>query len=187
MLTQDELAFLLCEVSAGNKSAFTRLYHATSGIAFARVLRVLQDQDVAKDVLQNTFVSIWQNASKYDRAKGSVLAWISTIARNRALDALRARNRAPVTELIDEAIADDNQRTESLAETSLLSQLLEEHLSTLPKDVVAAIRLNIVEGLTCAEIGKILKISRNTVKSRVRRGLQRLRQDLPIASVQEVL
>lgn len=183
----ENLAELLSAVAAGDMRAFNTIYGATAGLCYARVMRIVQDTETARDVLQMAYVSIWKNAGKFDRSKGSALAWMSTVMRNRALDAVRARARMPVSELIDDALPDEQQQAESRAEASLLSRLLEEHLKHLPSDVVTALRLNIVEGWTCQEIGDYLKISRNTVKSRVRRGLLRLRDDLPFSDLHQLI
>ena len=92
-LTRDDLAALLAAAAGGDKSAFEQLYDATSAKLFGIVLRILHDRAVAEDILQEAYVRIWENASRFDAGKASPITWMATIARNRAID--EARRRMP--------------------------------------------------------------------------------------------
>lgn len=177
----------LTEIGSGQKPAFKTLYDATSHAFHAIILKMVQDPDLAQDVLQKAYVSIWQHAARYSPQKGKAFTWMLVIMRNRALDALRARGRAPNTELIDEALPDDTQHTEARAEAFMLRKLLEEALQKQPAHIAEVIELNVLEGWSCREIGTRLNVSPNTVKSWIRRGLTNMRYDLPLVSYHAAL
>lgn len=177
----------LAAIAQGDRAAFREFYDATSGPCYAIVLRLLQDPEAAQDVLQKAYVSIWKNAGKYDAEKGKAFTWIVVIMRNRALDVLRKRARTPQTELLEETLMDPSQKTEALAEAYMLSRQLNSALRKLPEHVSTAVQMNIVEGYSSTEIGEILNVSRNTVKTWIRRGLSNLRHDLPIESYRAAL
>jgi len=85
----DDLTHLLIRIAARDAAAFAALYRATSAKLYGVVARILTRGDVAADVLQEAYVRIWERAGDFDPAKGSALAWMATIARNRALDEAR--------------------------------------------------------------------------------------------------
>src|SRR5215472_4325397 len=82
----DDLSDLLRRAAARDRAAFAALYRRTSAKLYGVVARILTRGDVAADVLQETYVRIWEKAGEFDPRKGSALAWMATIARNRALD-----------------------------------------------------------------------------------------------------
>jgi RNA polymerase sigma-70 factor (ECF subfamily) len=84
-----DLAELLARIAARDRAAFTALYKLTQAKLFGVVARILVRRDIAGEVLQEVYVRIWEKASDYERAKGSPIAWMATIARNRALDEVR--------------------------------------------------------------------------------------------------
>lgn len=83
------LGDLLRRTSTGDRRAFHALYEATSAKLFGTILRILKDRDLSRDILQETYVKIWQNAGRFDAAKASPITWMAAIARNRALDEVR--------------------------------------------------------------------------------------------------
>src|ERR1700761_7062121 len=78
-------------VAQGERAALRQLYDATSAKLFAVCLRILSDREESEDVLQEVYVTVWRRADRFDAARASVMTWVSTIARNRAIDRLRAR------------------------------------------------------------------------------------------------
>ena len=84
----------MLQIAAGDRAAMRRLYEATSAKLFGVCLRILSDKDESEDVLQEVYLTIWRRADRYEAERASVMAWISTIARNRAIDRLRARGAA---------------------------------------------------------------------------------------------
>jgi RNA polymerase sigma-70 factor, ECF subfamily len=85
----DDLSRLMRRVATRDTIAFAALYKQTSAKLYGVVARILNRSDVAADVLQETYVRIWEKAGEFDPAKGSALGWMATIARNRALDEVR--------------------------------------------------------------------------------------------------
>lgn len=186
-LSDTKLAQALLACASGDKAAFRTIYDETSGKCYSIVLGIVRDREQAKDILQRAYVSIWKKAHTYDPAKGKAFTWILVIMRNRAVDYLRAKSRSAETEIIPETLVDDTQRTPAQAEAWMLNRTLGEHLRKLPKQMATAIHLNIVEGWTCSEISAHMDVSRNTVKSWIRRGLSKLRHDLPFESYQAAI
>lgn len=98
-MSAGSLEDLLEATSRGNHAAFRALYDATSPKLFGVVLRITRNRSMAEEVLQETFVKIWRNAERFSPEAGQPMAWLAAIARNRAIDRIRAekveRSRAP--------------------------------------------------------------------------------------------
>jgi RNA polymerase sigma-70 factor, ECF subfamily len=130
----DGLADLLGRVAARDPAAFPALYKATSAKLYGVVARILPRGDAAADALQEAYVRIWEKAGEFDPAKGSPLAWMATIARNRALDEVRRVRPGSLEDLPDsfEPAADDvdplaaKERSEGLAALMKCLQALDE-------------------------------------------------------------
>lgn len=178
-----DLKAALAACAEGDANAFKEVYRLTAPKFFAILKNQLKDAEAAQDVLQEAYVSIWKNAGRFDAEKGNPFTWMLVIMRNRGLDRLRAQSRAPMTEEIAETVPDEAARPEQRTRNAHLGTLLDKHLAKLPDHVSLSISLNVVQGMTCREIGRILEVSPNTVKAWVRRGLNRLRAELPIESV----
>ncbi len=86
-----DLSALLARVAARDKAAFSALYDLTSAKLYGVVVRILHRRDLADDILQEVYIRIWERAVDYDAAKGSPIAWMAAIARNRALDEVRRK------------------------------------------------------------------------------------------------
>lgn len=182
----DKLADCLAACGSGNKAAFKTIYELTAPKFAAILSNQLRDTEAARDVMQQAYVSIWKNAARFDPAKGNAFTWMLVIMRNRGLDRLRSIARAPETEAIEDTIVDTASRPEDLARNSNAGRLIARHLANLPDHVATSISLNIVQGMSCTEIGKALDVSPNTVKGWVRRGLKKLRDEMPISGVAAV-
>ena len=100
MLGRQQLASMLGEVSRGDRAAFTRLYEATSPKLYAIVLHIVRRRDLTDELLQETYLRIWQHAGQFNPQRGSPMAWMATIARNCALD---ERRRAASRQTEDDA------------------------------------------------------------------------------------
>lgn len=174
--TSDPLAHLMLQIAAGDRSAMRRLYDATSAKLFGVCLRILSDKDESEDVLQEVYLTIWRRADRYEAERASVMAWISTIARNRAIDRLRARGPLAYAEPVDELqIEDDAPRAEALLETAHDRQELARCLDELDARTRGAIRTAFFEGLTYEALARRQDVPLGTVKSWIRRGLLKLR------------
>ncbi|HVT36418.1 MAG TPA: sigma-70 family RNA polymerase sigma factor [Nevskiaceae bacterium] len=176
------LAQLLAATAAGDQRAFRELYAATSAHLYGLLLRMLKRRDWAEDALQDCYLKIWQKAETYEPAKGVPLAWLSTVARYRALDLLRVKR--PEVELPEESeapplvLADDGQSPEAGAIEGEGVGRLNDCLRGLQPEQRSSVLLAYYEGYTHHELAARMKAPLGTVKSWVRRGLARLRECL---------
>lgn len=171
-----ELAVLLARVADGDAAAFQAFYGRTSPKLFGIILRILPERPEAEDVLQEVYVTLWRKAATFDPARASPITWVATIARNRAIDRLRARpvgRHAPVEEAYD--LADDGPAPDAGLALSQEAQRLHAALATLEPRHAAAIRACYFEGVTYDELALREGVPVGTLKSWVRRGLIRMR------------
>ncbi len=172
----DPLAELLPRIASGDRDALQQLYEASSAKLFGVCLRILSDREESEDVLQEVYLTIWRRADRFDAGRASVMTWISTIARNRAIDRLRARGPLAYADQIDEMeIEDGAPRAEALLEASQDSAALNQCLSELDERTAGVIRTAFYEGVTYEALAKRLDTPLGTVKSWIRRGLLKLK------------
>ncbi|WP_247468381.1 sigma-70 family RNA polymerase sigma factor, partial [Bradyrhizobium sp. 62] len=98
MLTPAELVGLIGAVAQGDQAAFERLYVATRAKLYGVVLRILRRQDLAEEVIQETYVKIWNSAGQFNPALASPITWMASIARNRAIDIVRKKTEVSIEE-----------------------------------------------------------------------------------------
>jgi RNA polymerase sigma-70 factor, ECF subfamily len=171
-------ADLIAGIAHGDRAAFERFYDAYSALAFGLIRRVLRDPEAAKEVLQEVFWQVWQEASTYDPSRGTPEAWLVMRAKARAIDKLRSIRRreqtfvAPVDERLATAPTSRREDPGLAAEDRGLAQ---GALAQLPGPQRRAIELAFFEGLTQSEIAAKLGEPLGTVKTRIRLGLERLR------------
>jgi RNA polymerase sigma-70 factor, ECF subfamily len=175
----DELTRLLSRVAARDAAAFAALYKQTSAKLHGIVARILTRGDVAADVLQEAYVRIWEKAGEFDPLKGSPLAWMATIARNRALDEVRRvrpgsledqpEGFEPAAEEIDPLAA--RERSEGL--TALVNCL-----KALDEEKRAIVLLAYYRGASREALAKRFGRPVPTIKTWLRRSLAQLRDCL---------
>ncbi|HZQ62098.1 MAG TPA: sigma-70 family RNA polymerase sigma factor [Casimicrobiaceae bacterium] len=180
------LADLLARTALADQAAFAELYRLTSGQLYGLALRMLRDHALAEEILQDVYVSVWHHAATYAASKSQPATWLTSIARNRCLDQLRKREleTVPITrdddndgEVEMEFAADDPTPMEMLL-NGAESRSVRECVDTLEGGQKQAIALAFYQGLTHAELAQQLRQPLGTIKSWVRRGLERLRQCL---------
>src|ERR1700743_1518601 len=98
----DRLAPLMPRIAGGDRGALRQLYEATSAKLFGVCLRILSDREESEDVLQEVYVTVWRRADRFEPGRASVMTWVSTIARNRSIDRLRARGPMAYSEPVEE-------------------------------------------------------------------------------------
>lgn len=167
-------------IARGDQSGLAELYDRHSRLVYSLALRILRDQGDAEDVVQEVFAQLWRQASRFDVARGNLAAWMVTLARTRALDALRRRNVRP--KLAADAEAPDRADETPGADVQIVwasrAEEIRRALDTLPLLQRIAIELAFFDGLTHSEIAEQLEVPLGTVKTRVRQGLLRLRDCL---------
>ena len=182
------LGQLLARTALSDQAAFGDLYRRTSGQLYAVALRILRDRAMAEEILQEAYVSVWHNAGTYDAAKSQPLTWLVSIVRNRCLDQVRRRDLATVPLARD----DDDVELEIPSDTPTPVEMLlngaeahsvRECVDTLEGSQKQAIALAFYHGLTHAELAAHLRQPLGTVKSWIRRGLERLKRCLDRAGV----
>ncbi len=174
-----ELAALLVRTADGDVAAFQAFYERTSAKLFGVILRILVERQESEDVLQDVYVSVWRKAATFDPARASPITWAATIARNRAIDRLRARPvrpHVPVEAAHD--LADDSPAQDAGLIHDQDALRLANALATLEPRHAAAIRACYFEGVTYDELAAREQVPVGTLKSWVRRGLIRLRGQL---------
>ena len=172
--TQD--SELLQRASKGDSTAVLQLYDRHAGAVLALAIRILGGRDEAEEVVQESFVKVWQEAATYDAGRAGFRAWICTIARNRSLDLLRRRgsaNRAkPQLREPDRGVEPE------AAEIGADGARARTVLATLPAPQREAIELAYFEGLTHTEIAERTGTPLGTVKTRILDGMRKLRDAL---------
>ena len=173
---------LLQRISSGDHTAVSELYDRHGRLLFSLIVRIVHDRAEAEEVLQEVFLSVWTKAHTYDSRLGSPMGWLVRLARNRAIDRLRALDaRTRAVEAMDEPGLGDNPEDAIVRnqERSRVRQALE----TLPAEQRQLIEQAYFRGLTHSELAKVFGLPLGTVKTRVRSGMQGLRAQLGVAGV----
>jgi RNA polymerase sigma-70 factor (ECF subfamily) len=167
---------LMPRIAAGDREALRQLYEATSAKLFGVCLRILSDREECEDVLQEVYVTVWRRADGYDAARAGVVTWLSTIARNRAIDRLRARGPLAYARPVEDLqIVDGAASADALLEATDDQQRLQACLDELDERTRGVIRTAFFEGVTYEALAQRLDAPLGTVKSWIRRGLARLK------------
>ena len=172
-------AALVERMIAGDESALSTLYDRYSSMLFSMLMRILKDTSAAEEILQDLFLQLWRNPSRFDPSRGSLPAWLLVIGRNRAISRLRSRERREVSEDSDGFSMDSIPspgNIEEEAQRSQLAQRLRSAMATLPPEQREAVELAYFEGMSQTEIATRTGSPLGTVKSRVRTAMQSLKQ-----------
>jgi RNA polymerase sigma-70 factor (ECF subfamily) len=181
-----ELAALLSRVALHDRRAFQTLYERSSPHLFAVVLRIQKNRALAEDVLQEVYVNIWRSASSFDAHRAQALTWMTSVARNRAIDSLRRRQAEPDTvssqtwhgdgdpdnDDMLERVASEEPGPEQLLMQAAQAQSIQGCMGQLSAEQQQSLALAFYQGLSHAEVADHLSQPLGTVKSWLRRGLQ---------------
>ena len=167
---------MMSRVANGDRAALRQLYDSTSAKLFGVCLRILSDREESEDVLQEVYVTIWRRADRFDASRASVMTWVSTIARNRAIDRLRSRGLMAYAEPIENhELPDGSVGAEALLEAAGEDRRLQNCLSELDDRTENVIRTAFFGGVTYEALAQRLDTPLGTVKSWIRRGLAKLK------------
>jgi RNA polymerase sigma-70 factor (ECF subfamily) len=170
-----ELVSLLENASFDDRSSLKRLYEYTSAKLYGICLRLLRDEAEAQEVLQEVYLTAWRKAASFDASRASPITWLATIARNRSIDRLRAR-QVPTEDLgVAADIPDDSPSSLQLLETAEDASRLHHCLEELESRARTAIRAAFFDGATYPELADREGVPLPTMKSWIRRGLISLR------------
>jgi RNA polymerase sigma-70 factor (ECF subfamily) len=181
---RSRLTRALVDVAKGDRAALQIVYRQTSAKLLGVCLRILDDRTEAEDVLQETYITVWNRAGAYDPDRGlSPITWLATIARNKAIDRLRASKKPRALRPLEEAgeVADDAPTADILLQTSQGVAQLTHCLDELEPTHALAVRTAFFDGLTYDALAQSMSVPVGTMKSWIRRSLQRLRVCLDAA------
>lgn len=167
----------------GDDAAFAEIYDALSGLVYGVILKVLRDPSMSEEVAQEVFVELWRLAPRFDAERGSPRAWAATIAHRRAVDRVRsedARRRRDERELV--VIDEPTDVVVDAVTTEMDRQRLQAALATLTETQREAMTLAYYGGHTYRAVAVLLDVPEGTIKTRVRDGLIRLRDQLGVMS-----
>ena len=175
---------LLEEIGRGNDKALAELYDQTSSRVFGLTLRILRDRGAAEEATLDVYRIVWEKAMQFHADKGTPSAWLLAIARNRAIDRLRALARSGGRHVeLDEQSAgfDSRPDPEARAMSSERETRVRQALELLPYEERRAVEAAFFRGLSHAQVARQLGAPLGTVKTRIRSGLARLRKELAVS------
>src|SRR5690348_6186682 len=176
MLTPAELVWLIAAVAKGDQAAFERLYLATRAKLYGVALRILRRQDLSEEVIQETYLRIWRSAGQFDPALSSPITWMSSIARNRAIDLVRKKTETSIEEE-PAAMEVASESTDPLARKEMSEELkrLLDCVGRLEPDRQKLVLLAYYNGWSREQLADKFGAPVNTVKTWLRRSLLEIR------------
>src|SRR3954451_629337 len=181
--SDDPQLALIQRAGRGDQAAFADLYDATAALVHGIVLKVVRDPSHAEEVVQEVFVELWRIAPRHDPAEGTVMSWVATIAHRRAVDRVRSeqasRNRVERESTRVERPHDDvSESVVSLDQAQFDRRRVRRALERLTSMQREAVELAYFGGYTYREVAVLLDVPEGTIKTRIRDGMIRLRDDL---------
>ncbi len=174
------IAAALQRIAGGDRAALQTVYRLTSAKLFGVCLRILSERNDAEDVLQEVFVTVWRKAADFDPSRASPMTWLIAIARNRAIDRLRATRRSRRMEPIEAAteIADSGLSADSALELGQDHARLHGCLDGLAAHERNALRGAFFDGNTYEDLATRMSVPLGTMKSWIRRAMAKLKSCL---------
>lgn len=182
--TQDPVDIVAAMAAGDSGPALSAFYAQYSSMVLALLMKMLGSRAEAEEILQEVFVELWKRASQYDSARGSVIAWVITVARCRALDALRARSRRQGNRQSEysegDALVTEGGRPDVLVSSTRWHQALRQAFQRLSAEQRAVLELSYFQGMSHGQIADTLGLPVGTVKSRILAGMRSMRTLLPV-------
>ncbi|PZF15220.1 RNA polymerase subunit sigma [Curtobacterium sp. MCPF17_011] len=175
---------LLSRVATGDQAAFADLYDELSGRVLGLVTRLLRDRAQSEEVTQEVFLEVWQQATRFDQARGSAASWVLTMAHRRAVDRVRASqsSRDRDTKIGIRDFETDFDSVSESVEIRLEHERVSRALSRLTEFQRQAVQLAYYGGFSHSEMADKLGVPIGTVKTRLRDGMIRLRDEMGVTS-----
>jgi RNA polymerase sigma-70 factor (ECF subfamily) len=170
-------AALVERIMRRDESALAALYDRYAGMLSSLLNRILRDSQAAEEILQDIFFQLWRTPSRFDASRGSLPAWLTVIARNRAISRLRRHNPAAGDPLPESAVISSFNFESAVSQRELLARV-KSVLQGLPEEQRAAVDLAYFAGLTHSEIAQHTGDPLGTVKTRLRSALETLKRTL---------
>ena len=173
----------ISRIAAGDESALAELYDASSRLVYSLTLRILSNPTDAEEVTLDVFTQVWRNASKFESQRGTVMAWLVTMTRSRAIDRLRSQSNYSLTVGLEKdfgeyAICEETPESLTVGKESV--RYVRRALEDLPREQREAILLSFFSGLSHPEVAERLSIPLGTVKTRIRLGMSKLKDSLTV-------
>jgi RNA polymerase sigma-70 factor (ECF subfamily) len=169
-------------IGTGDSACLQALYDETSRLLYGLAYRILGNPSDAEEVILDVYHQVWSSAKRYDSARGSVWSWLMVMTRNRAIDRMRKTNLRKTLELPIEEPAErvsDAPPPETQIIFAQERMLVRQAMATLGEEQRKAIELAFFSGLTHIEVAETLGAPLGTIKTRIRAGMQKLREALP--------
>ena len=176
-----DLDALLTLVARGDQGAFEALYERLARPAYGLIRKVLRDPAQSEEVVQEVLLEVWRTASRFDPARGGAATWVLTIAHRRAVDRVRSEAAAAGREQRTSRVPAAGDAVADSVEATLEAELLRRCLDGLSDVQRESITLAYYGGYTYPEVAKLLEVALGTIKSRIRDGLNRLRDCLGVS------
>ena len=172
---------LIALVARHDETALSALYDRYSRLVFSVALRIVGERTLAEEITADTFINVWRAAASFAEERGRVVAWLMSITRHRAIDELRRLKVRPEGSSVDLNEAVNTAQSEGVEELVGLKrqrELVRSALASLPLPQREALELSYFGGLTQQEISNKTGQPLGTIKTRMRLGLQKLRDEL---------
>lgn len=183
MLYLDEAALedadLVCGVADRDEAALAEVYRRHGGHVFGLAKRVIRDEEMARDIAQDVFVSLWNKPGAFDGSRGSLRTFLLAKTHSRSIDVIRSESSRRIREERDALLRVDSVPNvdEEVWQVTVASKV-RSALTTIPERERAVIELAYFGGLTYREVAVRLGVAEGTVKSRIRSGLSRLQESM---------
>jgi len=169
-------------MAGGDQVALGDLYDRHARLLYSLALRIVRERSDAEDVLQETFAQVWRQANRFESSRGTVVGWLVTVTRSRALDRLRQRRTQRELpgdfDRLADSLPDPSRGLDLQLVTAEQADRVRQALAALPDELRIPLELAYYEGLSQSEIAERLQTPLGTIKTRMRQTLHRLRDAL---------
>ena len=170
-------------ISRSHEQALNELYDRYNGLVYSIAMNAVGNKQLAEEITQDVFLRVWKKADTYQASQGKVFTWVASITRYRSIDVIRWHNVRPESDLspwdeLESHPLSNGRDVESQSEFSIRVEHLRQALSDLPADQRQALAYAYFRGYSHREIAELLNLPLGTVKTRIRLGMQKLRNTL---------